>query len=243
MEEKETQSLQPLTQERSRALISFNTRMGMFICPSSRTQVIAFIHGFQHACPEQGHLSAHLSQHLASAHGIEGDSGGWPSQIQRYAQMNDLDWMEAYLLLSSQVLNTELHHTSNQAPETMTGPAWSEEPPDDLGLVDIHWHDSEILSVVEAPARDQLEFNVMYPVDWTNNHFEPRTIVFVDVLGYTVSEGAFDGTPTILDATVVGSADGRAQIRLGTNAGSRTLSCKRICIKKTESTATEPVSR
>ena len=41
----------------------------------------------------------------------------------------------------------------------------------------IQWHDSMIQRVVETPGADTVAFDVMYPIDWENNVFEPRTIV------------------------------------------------------------------
>ena len=94
-------------------------------------------------------------------------------------------------------------------------------------LSTIHFHDTQILRVIEDCATDTLTMEVEYPVDWENNVFEKRLLVFDDVYSYQVFEGPFQGQPTILDAEIVGG-DGR--IRLNTNAGRRELYCTGVNI-------------
>jgi hypothetical protein len=65
-------------------------------------------------------------------------------------------------------------------------------------------------------------FEVMYPVDWYQHQFAPRTIVFKQVLNYTVAAGPFAGKPTILDVSELGEREGRVSVRIDTNAGVRT---------------------
>ena len=101
----------------------------------------------------------------------------------------------------------------------------------DLGLDRLSFHDSELHRVVENPESDELGFEVMNPVDWNNGEFVPRTIVFEDVLHYTVAEGPFAGRPTILDVTETGKQDGRVSVRIETNAGSRTLLCTGVKVR------------
>jgi hypothetical protein len=101
----------------------------------------------------------------------------------------------------------------------------------DLGLAHIWFHDSQIHRVVENPESNELGFEVMYPVDWDKNQFAPRTIVFKDVLRYAVAEGPFAGRPTILEVCEAGEQEGRASVRIETNAGSRTLLCTGVEIR------------
>ncbi|HEX5031193.1 MAG TPA: hypothetical protein VFX78_07025 [Candidatus Eisenbacteria bacterium] len=100
----------------------------------------------------------------------------------------------------------------------------------DLGLDKLWFHDSTINRVVENAESKELAFEVMYPVDWDNNQFAPRTIVFRDVLRYLVAEGPFAGRPVILGVTQVGEQDDRAAVRVETNAGERMLLCKGVAI-------------
>ena len=96
-----------------------------------------------------------------------------------------------------------------------------------MNVEDIHFHDSKILRVIEVPARDLLAMELDYPIDWQANLFAPQTLIFHDVLGYTVAEGPFAGSPTIMGCSA--SVDGKlTRIILETNAGQRSLSCTRI---------------
>ena len=97
-----------------------------------------------------------------------------------------------------------------------------------MKLEDIHFHDSQIIQVVEYPDVDDLVLQVDYPVDWDNNIFERRFIVFHDVLNYTVNEGPFSGAPTLLDVKNKGVVSGRQSIVLQTNAGTRSLEFSRV---------------
>lgn len=101
----------------------------------------------------------------------------------------------------------------------------------DLGFDEIWFHDSEIHRVVENAESDEVGFEVMYPIDWENNKFAERTIVFKDVLDCTVAEGPFSGKPTILLVTQTGEEKDRGILKIETNAGDRTLLCKGIQIR------------
>jgi hypothetical protein len=43
---------------------------------------------------------------------------------------------------------------------------------------EIHWHDSEIESVIEIPTKDELIYNIQYPENWDQNIFMPKEIRF-----------------------------------------------------------------
>ena len=94
-----------------------------------------------------------------------------------------------------------------------------------MDISTIHFHDTQILRVIEDCAADTLTMEVEYPVDWERNVFEKRLLVFEDVHAYQIFDGPFQGCPTILDASIIGT-DGRwSRLRLETNAGRRELSC------------------
>ncbi len=94
-----------------------------------------------------------------------------------------------------------------------------------MDISDIHFHDTRILRVVEDPAADLLTMEVQYPTDWDNNVFALRHLVFEDAHSYQVAEGPFHGSPTILDASIVGSHLRWSRLRLDTNAGFREVFC------------------
>jgi len=93
-----------------------------------------------------------------------------------------------------------------------------------IDISDIHFHDSTIRKIIEIPETDTLIFEVDYPIDWENNTFEIRYIVFQDILEYKIEEGGFVGSPTFLDVYENGKTGERFNITLQTNAGTRSLS-------------------
>jgi hypothetical protein len=101
-----------------------------------------------------------------------------------------------------------------------------------VDIASIHFHDSRILKIVEDPENDVLTMEVNYPVDWNNNRFEKRRLVFENALNYQVTEIDFYGAPTILDAKVLFEEPRRTRIRLETNAGHRDISCSAVKIEE-----------
>ena len=94
-----------------------------------------------------------------------------------------------------------------------------------MNISDIHFHDTQILRVIEDTEGDILSMEVDYPVNWENNEFEPRTLVFADAYNYQVHEMPFWGSPMILEMEVLGKTDRWTHLRLRTNAGYRDVSC------------------
>jgi len=94
-----------------------------------------------------------------------------------------------------------------------------------MNLCEIPWHDSLILNVKIVPERDLLEMRLLYPEEARHQTFAEHTIVFEDAYGYKEFEGPFQGSPTILDISVVGQHDRWSQLRIDTNAGYREVFC------------------
>lgn len=97
-------------------------------------------------------------------------------------------------------------------------------------LNEIHWHDSEIESVVEIPAKDQLIYNVQYPESWDQNLFVPKAIIFSGFHSHAVEEVPFEGNPTILSASEIKQEADYTTIKLETNAGNRFVTAKSCTI-------------
>jgi hypothetical protein len=70
-------------------------------------------------------------------------------------------------------------------------------------------------------------------VDWENNVFAPRTIVFLDVLNYRIEEEPFACAPTLLDACDNGREGEYRSVTLQTNAGTRSLLFKGVELRAT----------
>ncbi len=93
-------------------------------------------------------------------------------------------------------------------------------------LNEIHWHDSEIESVIELPDKDVLIYNIRYPENWDQNTFLPKAITFYGYHAHAVEEMPFDGNPTILSVSVVEEDGEFITIKLETNAGVRYVTAK-----------------
>jgi hypothetical protein len=110
-----------------------------------------------------------------------------------------------------------------------------------VDIPQIHFHDSGLLRVVEDTGEDTLTFEVEYPTNWEANILERRWIVFDDVLGYRVCEGPFQGSPTILDVQITRRIDGRCELQIDTNAGTRYLSCTDVRLLEHQPWFIEPL--
>jgi hypothetical protein len=98
-----------------RNIIFFNTRMSMFVCPSDRANVVAFLHGYEYAAGGGCEFTKELSRHLESRYRIKCYATGWPDQVDRLAERQSMQWMEVYLLVSSEVLSVALKCSGLQA--------------------------------------------------------------------------------------------------------------------------------
>lgn len=93
-------------------------------------------------------------------------------------------------------------------------------------LDEIHWHDSEIESVIEIPAKDELIYNIQYPENWDKNRLVPKAITFYGYHSHAIEEMPFQGNPTILGVSVVKEEGEFTTIKLETNAGNRYVTAK-----------------
>jgi len=104
-----------------------------------------------------------------------------------------------------------------------------------MHTIDFLIHDSTIIKVIEDTENSTLDFILDYPVDWNNNVYEKKILRFHDYLNYEIKEIPFSSQPVILDFKDYGETNyafgegqnqmeiKRRKIKLGTNAGSRTL--------------------
>ena len=93
-------------------------------------------------------------------------------------------------------------------------------------LNEVHWHDSEIESVIEIPSKDELIYNIQYPENWYQNKFVPKSVTFSGYHSHVVDEMPFVGNPTILAVSVAKEEGGFTTIKLETNAGNRYVTAK-----------------
>jgi len=89
-------------------LIYFNTRMGMYICPSNKANVVAFLHGYEYGSDSDFKLTDEIKSLLINKYKIKESNMGWPHQIDTFSKKKSIEWMDAYLLISSEILNSQL---------------------------------------------------------------------------------------------------------------------------------------
>jgi len=109
-----------------------------------------------------------------------------------------------------------------------------------MNVSDIHFHDTQILRVIEDTATDELTMHVDYPVDWENGVFEHRKLIFSNAYNYQVHEIPFSGIPTILNVDILETNDSWThlhpdtnrwtRLRIQTNAGFRDVSCVSVML-------------
>lgn len=101
-----------------------------------------------------------------------------------------------------------------------------------MNFDEISFHDAKLLSVIENPADQRIDFLIDYFTDWYNHISEHRTLRFNNVTYYCIDEIAFQGSPTILDIKYkqpqLDDAFGNQSttIIIDTNAGSREIQFK-----------------
>src|SRR4029453_5734821 len=89
-----------------------------YVCPSDRANVVAFLHGYEYGAAGECEFTKILGEHLAKKHRVKSGALGWPDQIARLAERRSLDWMEMYLLVSSEVLSAAVSSSKpNAEPE------------------------------------------------------------------------------------------------------------------------------
>jgi hypothetical protein len=102
-----------------------------------------------------------------------------------------------------------------------------------MDISNIEWHDTKIYRVIEDTEAKTLTMEVSYPVDWENNLFEKRLLVFEKAHHYQVVEDVHcAGSPTILDANVIGTDGQFTKLRLETTNGYRELSCVAVRVSE-----------
>jgi hypothetical protein len=94
-----------MTARHYRDLIRFNTRMSMFIGgPLTRESIVSYLHGYHTAAGSDCDFLDSISALLLKRHGIVENNWGWWGQLQSLADKHSLDWLEAYYLISFEVL-------------------------------------------------------------------------------------------------------------------------------------------
>lgn len=94
-----------MTARHYRQLLRFNTRMNMFIGgPLTRESIVCYLHGYHTAAGSDCDFLDSISALLLKRHGLAENNWGWWVQLQALADKHSLDWLEAYYLISFEVL-------------------------------------------------------------------------------------------------------------------------------------------
>ncbi|USD64079.1 hypothetical protein [Vibrio sp. SCSIO 43136] len=107
-----------------------------------------------------------------------------------------------------------------------------------MGHNDIHWHDCELLSMIEIPSQSELILRVLYPVDWENDKYEEVAIVFSGFHSLAINEIPFEGNPTLLALDSVERVDDDffesswLKFNLSTSAGSRVVEAQSVHLRE-----------
>ncbi|RBW64086.1 hypothetical protein DS893_16365 [Vibrionales bacterium C3R12] len=103
---------------------------------------------------------------------------------------------------------------------------------------EIHWHDCELLTMIEIPSQDELILRVMYPIDWENDKYAEVDIVFSGFHSLTIDEIPFNGNPTLLGLESVERVDSNIfksscfKYSLSTSAGTRVIQAKEVNLRR-----------
>lgn len=116
-----------------RNLLAFNHRMSMFIWSPDQWTIIAFIHGYEYGRSRECRFTELLSDLIAKKYRVKINNMGWPGQILRFAESHSISWSDAYLLLSSELLNSQLISIGSEGAATPAGRPYRNTPiaPDD----------------------------------------------------------------------------------------------------------------
>jgi len=75
---------------------------------------LLFLDGYELGSQGECSFTKVLSKTLEEKCGIRTYAAGWPGQIERYAKKLDIDWMQGFHLVASEVLNECISQGSGQ---------------------------------------------------------------------------------------------------------------------------------
>jgi len=77
-------------------LMTFITRMGMYIPEATEKSIISFIHGYEIGSDGKCNISSLLSDLLSNEYNIERMASGLSCQIKEYSKQNNQDWIISF---------------------------------------------------------------------------------------------------------------------------------------------------
>ncbi len=73
----------------------FINRTSMYIFPVDRYNIVSFIHGYEMGI-QNSSLTIHIKDYLIEKYNINHSNQGWPSQIEEFSKMNEIEWIDAF---------------------------------------------------------------------------------------------------------------------------------------------------
>jgi hypothetical protein len=82
----------------------FIRRPAMYVGNESREAVVGFVTGYELASDHSFDLVGLIIQSLENKYSIKASSDGWPGQIHRFAEKNDLSWLTGFELITLEII-------------------------------------------------------------------------------------------------------------------------------------------
>ncbi|MBL7705181.1 MAG: hypothetical protein JNM21_06485 [Taibaiella sp.] len=99
-------------------LLTFITRIGMFVYPVDQHNITSFILGYEYGKRQSSSFTEQIQQRLADQYRIFSSSDGWPGQIRRLAKKSNENWVTIFRWVSLEILADA---TNGGWDETMSG--------------------------------------------------------------------------------------------------------------------------
>ena len=87
------------------SLLVFLTRMEMYIYPCNKQNIVSFITGYESGAQGECTFTQDLSKKLSVKYNIKKYATGWSNQIDRYSEEKNIQWVDAFVLITSELLN------------------------------------------------------------------------------------------------------------------------------------------
>ena len=92
-----------------KTLSIFLTRTSMFVCPVNKDNIVSFLHGYEAGAQGKCNFTELISQRFETQYKVKRTACGWPHEIEQYAENRDLDWLQGFVFMASEVLNAEVN--------------------------------------------------------------------------------------------------------------------------------------
>lgn len=88
-------------------LLTFITRIGMFVYPVDEHNITSFIYGYEYGKKQSSTFTAQIRQRLTDQYKIVYSNDGWPGQIKRLAAKRKENWPTIFRWITLEILADE----------------------------------------------------------------------------------------------------------------------------------------